>query len=117
MKLCIEGDIYFIPKFHILETGTVKLSIEIGLIETEYLDLALLRGCSWRRRRRGRRPDVVASSLARLLPSARRGPGRLPAFGWRSDGRPAGTFTHAAEAVGTASDRAAFRLVGHSTGS
>jgi hypothetical protein len=31
MKLCIEGYIYFIPKFHILETGTVKLSIEIGL--------------------------------------------------------------------------------------
>jgi hypothetical protein len=31
MKLCIEGDIYFIPKFHILETGTVKLSIETGL--------------------------------------------------------------------------------------
>jgi hypothetical protein len=28
MKLCIEGVIYFIPKFHILETGTVKLSIE-----------------------------------------------------------------------------------------
>jgi hypothetical protein len=28
MKLCI---IYFIPKFHILETGTVKLSIETGL--------------------------------------------------------------------------------------
>jgi hypothetical protein len=32
MKLCIEGDIYFIPKFHILETGTVKLSIETDLI-------------------------------------------------------------------------------------
>jgi hypothetical protein len=32
MKLCIEGDIYFIPKLHILETGTVKLSIETGLI-------------------------------------------------------------------------------------
>jgi hypothetical protein len=32
MKLCIERDIYFIPKFHILETGTVKLSIETGLI-------------------------------------------------------------------------------------
>jgi hypothetical protein len=32
MKLYIEGDIYFIPKFHILETGTVKLSIETGLI-------------------------------------------------------------------------------------
>jgi hypothetical protein len=32
MKLCIEGDIYFISKFHILETGTVKLSIETGLI-------------------------------------------------------------------------------------
>jgi hypothetical protein len=32
MKLCIEGDIYFIPKFHILETGTVKLSIKTGLI-------------------------------------------------------------------------------------
>jgi hypothetical protein len=34
MKLCneiIEGDIYFIPKFHILETGTVKLSIETGM--------------------------------------------------------------------------------------
>jgi hypothetical protein len=31
MKLCIKGDIYFIPKFHILETGTVKLSIETGL--------------------------------------------------------------------------------------
>jgi hypothetical protein len=31
MKLCIEGDIYFIPKFHILETGTVKLPIETGL--------------------------------------------------------------------------------------
>jgi hypothetical protein len=31
MKLYIEGDIYFIPKFHILETGTVKLSIETGL--------------------------------------------------------------------------------------
>jgi hypothetical protein len=31
MKLCIEGDIYFISKFHILETGTVKLSIETGL--------------------------------------------------------------------------------------
>jgi hypothetical protein len=31
MKLCIEGDIYFLPKFHILETGTVKLSIETGL--------------------------------------------------------------------------------------
>jgi hypothetical protein len=31
MKLCIEGDIYFIPKFHILETGTVKLFIETGL--------------------------------------------------------------------------------------
>jgi hypothetical protein len=31
MKLCIEGDIYFIPKFHILETETVKLSIETGL--------------------------------------------------------------------------------------
>jgi hypothetical protein len=31
MKLCIEGDIYFIPKFHILETGTVKLSIETDL--------------------------------------------------------------------------------------
>jgi hypothetical protein len=31
MKLCIEGDIYFIPKLHILETGTVKLSIETGL--------------------------------------------------------------------------------------
>jgi hypothetical protein len=31
MKLCIEGDIYFIPKFHILKTGTVKLSIETGL--------------------------------------------------------------------------------------
>jgi hypothetical protein len=33
MKLCIGGDIYFIPKFHILETGTVKLSIETGLKE------------------------------------------------------------------------------------
>jgi hypothetical protein len=33
MKLCIEGDIYFIPKFHILETGMVKLSIETGLRE------------------------------------------------------------------------------------
>jgi hypothetical protein len=33
MKLCIEGDIYFIPKFHILETGTVKLSIETGLTD------------------------------------------------------------------------------------
>jgi hypothetical protein len=32
MKLCIEGDIYFIPKFHILETETVKLSIETHLI-------------------------------------------------------------------------------------
>jgi hypothetical protein len=32
MKLCIEGDIYFILKFHILETETVKLSIETGLI-------------------------------------------------------------------------------------
>jgi hypothetical protein len=31
MKLYIEGDIYFIPKFHILETGTVKLSIETDL--------------------------------------------------------------------------------------
>jgi hypothetical protein len=31
MKLCIEGNIYFIPKFQILETGTVKLSIETGL--------------------------------------------------------------------------------------
>jgi hypothetical protein len=31
MKLCIGGDIYFIPKFHILKTGTVKLSIETGL--------------------------------------------------------------------------------------
>jgi hypothetical protein len=29
MKLC--NDIYFIPKFHILETGTVKLSIKTGL--------------------------------------------------------------------------------------
>jgi hypothetical protein len=35
MKLCIEGDIYFIPKFYILETGTVKLSVEIGLIQEE----------------------------------------------------------------------------------
>jgi hypothetical protein len=35
MKLCIERDIYFIPKFHILETGTVKLSIETGLIVGE----------------------------------------------------------------------------------
>jgi hypothetical protein len=34
MKLCIEGDIYSIPKFHILETGTVKLSIETGLSQT-----------------------------------------------------------------------------------
>jgi hypothetical protein len=33
MKLCIEGDIYFILKFHILETGTVKLYIETGLME------------------------------------------------------------------------------------
>jgi hypothetical protein len=33
MKLCIEGDTYFIPKFHILETGTVKLFIETSLIE------------------------------------------------------------------------------------
>jgi hypothetical protein len=33
MKLCIEVDIYFIPKFHILETGTVKLSIETGLTD------------------------------------------------------------------------------------
>jgi hypothetical protein len=31
MKLCIEGEIYFIPKFHILETGTMKLYIETGL--------------------------------------------------------------------------------------
>jgi hypothetical protein len=31
MKLCIEGDIYFIPKFYILKTGMVKLSIETGL--------------------------------------------------------------------------------------
>jgi hypothetical protein len=37
MKLCIEGDIYFIPKFHILETGTVKLSIETGLMATVWL--------------------------------------------------------------------------------
>jgi hypothetical protein len=36
MKLCIEGDIYFIPKFHILETGTVKLSIETGLSAVIY---------------------------------------------------------------------------------
>jgi hypothetical protein len=35
MKLCIEGNIYFIPKFHILETGTVKLSIETGLTRPE----------------------------------------------------------------------------------
>jgi hypothetical protein len=35
MKLCIEGDIYFIPKFHILEIGTVKLSIETGLTTNE----------------------------------------------------------------------------------
>jgi hypothetical protein len=32
MKLYIEGDIYLIPKFHILKTGMVKLSIETGLI-------------------------------------------------------------------------------------
>jgi hypothetical protein len=32
MKLCIEEGIYFILKFHILETGTVKPSIETGLI-------------------------------------------------------------------------------------
>jgi hypothetical protein len=31
MKLCIEGDIYFIPKLHILKTGMVKLSIETDL--------------------------------------------------------------------------------------
>jgi hypothetical protein len=33
MKLCIEGDIYIIPKFDILKTGTVKLSIETGPID------------------------------------------------------------------------------------
>jgi hypothetical protein len=32
MKLCNEGDIYFIPKFHILETRTVELSTETDLI-------------------------------------------------------------------------------------
>jgi hypothetical protein len=37
MKLCIEEDIYFIPKFHILETGMVKLSIETGLTYMYYL--------------------------------------------------------------------------------
>jgi hypothetical protein len=31
MKLCIEGDIYFVPKFHILESGTEKLSFYTGL--------------------------------------------------------------------------------------
>jgi hypothetical protein len=39
MKLCIEGDIYFIPKFHILETGTVKLSIETGLMLSAFSNL------------------------------------------------------------------------------
>jgi hypothetical protein len=39
MKLCIEGDIYFIPKFHILETGTVKLSIETDLIIYDLIGL------------------------------------------------------------------------------
>jgi hypothetical protein len=37
MKLCIEEGIYFIPKFHILETGMVKLSIETGLTYMYYL--------------------------------------------------------------------------------
>jgi hypothetical protein len=41
MKLCIEGDIYFIPKFHILETETVKLSIETGLRNREYNSVVL----------------------------------------------------------------------------
>jgi hypothetical protein len=39
MKLCIERDIYFIPKFHILETGTVKLSIETTLRNFEVSNL------------------------------------------------------------------------------
>jgi hypothetical protein len=41
MKLCIEGDIYFIPKFHILETGTVKLSIETNLISCRRTDTVI----------------------------------------------------------------------------
>jgi hypothetical protein len=40
MKLCIEGDIYFIPKFHILETETVKLSIETGLMKVQHVLVA-----------------------------------------------------------------------------
>jgi hypothetical protein len=39
MKLCIERDIYFIPKFHILETRTVKLPIETGACETCISDM------------------------------------------------------------------------------
>jgi hypothetical protein len=39
MKLCIEGNIYFTPKFHILETGTVKLSIETGLMSDGWTDM------------------------------------------------------------------------------
>jgi hypothetical protein len=44
MKLCIEGDINFIPKFHILETGTVKLSIETGLSRELYKLYKILDG-------------------------------------------------------------------------
>jgi hypothetical protein len=43
MKLCIEGDIYFIPKFHILKTGTVKLSIESGLIKQTPTEVCVAR--------------------------------------------------------------------------
>jgi hypothetical protein len=47
MKLCIEGDIYFIPKFHILETGTVKLSIETGLIaQTLHYFILIVLSCT-----------------------------------------------------------------------
>jgi hypothetical protein len=40
MKLWIEGDIYFIQKFHILETGTVKLFIETGLSPSSHAGFA-----------------------------------------------------------------------------
>jgi hypothetical protein len=66
MKLCIEGDIYFIPKFYILETGTVKLSIEIGLTDVHFTPCQSTCLLWWK-------PDL-------RLPSPRLGPLLLPPF-------------------------------------
>jgi hypothetical protein len=45
MKLCIEGDIYFIPLFHILETRTVKPCIETGISTVLHSILLVLSSC------------------------------------------------------------------------